>query len=33
MVVVEGKKSGFANIAECAAGVGYNFLNNYGGKI
>jgi hypothetical protein len=32
MLVVEGKKSGFNNIAECAGIVGYNFLNNYGSK-
>lgn len=29
MLVVEGKKSGFTNIAECARFVGYNFLNTY----
>lgn len=32
MLVVEGEKSGFNNIAECAGIVGYNFLNNYGRK-
>jgi glycosyltransferase involved in cell wall biosynthesis len=28
-IIVEGKKTGFANIAECAVFVGYNFLNTY----
>lgn len=31
-VVVEGRQSGFDNIAECAEFVGYNFLDNYAGK-
>ena len=29
MLVLEGKKMGFDNIAECARFVGYNFLNTY----